>query len=237
MKYLICFATCFLLAGCATLFPIQVTDPRTGIEYTVPSRLHNVPGIRELAEACATQAGRVVHRTVEVEGYFDASLDRCDKACWRSFALSGFQYIEFKVESFESWDYLKESGHWRISREELDGASCHSRATEYLKKIAKRDGWEMGYCVALENVGSLRSSYSFQNSIEEIDLEDEFGSTLIEGTTVLVDLGSGESMAEQTSYTLYARYKKNWPAQQLGCNAVGIQNYSGRFFDSVIVPK
>ena len=115
MKFCFSIVVSILLSGCSSLFPIQVTDPRTGIEYTVPKRLHNVPGVRELAEACATRAGRVIHRTVEVDGYFSHGTTYCDQACWSSFAQSPYHYMEFEVTQLKPWHFLKEKGLWRIS--------------------------------------------------------------------------------------------------------------------------
>ena len=159
MKLGISIIVSCLLSGCSTLLPIQVTDPRTGIEYTVPARLQGVPGIKELAEACATKAGRVVHRTVQVDGYYLGDVSGCDEACWSSFAQSPYQFLEFEITKLQSWLFLKEKGLWRISKQDFKDARCEAKPTRYVKRISERDGWPVEFCLAFERVESLKSEY------------------------------------------------------------------------------
>lgn len=93
-QFLILFFV-LVLAGCSRFQTIAVVDPRTGIEHIVPSYLNDVPGIKALAQACAENAGRIINRTVEIDGYFDADMSRCEPGCWDSFSKSDFQYLEF----------------------------------------------------------------------------------------------------------------------------------------------
>jgi hypothetical protein len=223
MKYSICFSACLLLFGCATLFPIQVTDPRTGIEYTVPARLNDVPGIRELAEACATQAGRVVHRTVEVEGYFSHGTESCDNACWSSFAQSPYQYMEFEVTKTEKWLFLKEKGLWRISKQPDDDPRCGSKPTQYVKRISERDGWPVDFCLAFERIDEVKSQYetAWEGEVLHDDIEgvDKISLSIMQ----IKDRSTGSVLGFNASPTLFLADYIRSSQRSFNCSSLGVE--------------
>ena len=225
MKLGICIIVSILLSGCSSLFPIKVTDPRTGIEYTVPTRLQHVPGIKQLAEACATKAGRVVHRTVEVDGYYRGDMVDCDQACWRDLTRSHYDYFEFNVTKVEPWNFLKKTGLWRISKQDLDDARCEEKPTSYVKRIADREGWPMDFCLAFERIDQIESRYesgwSGFNLQENIDGVDRISL----GKIFFRDRVSKEELGYSISATLFLGKDVVSSQRSFGCSSVGIKPF------------
>ena len=238
MKLGICIIVSILLSGCSSLFPIKVTDPRTGIEYTVPARLQHVPGIKQLAEACATKAGRVVHRTVEVDGYYRGDMVDCDQACWRDLTRSDYDYFEFNVTKVESWNFLKETGLWRISKQDFDDVRCEEKPTNYVKRIADREGWPMDFCLAFERVNKLESGFRIGFAYERNELPDASGFSLAMERAFVSDLNFSEELGYDVSFTLFGgangKFKRDsWSCRSLGLNPPG--RTSGNFLSGDVL--
>ena len=231
------FLICLLVlnsSSCAALFPIKVTDERTGITYTVPKRLAGIPGIKQLAEACVTKAERVIHRTVEVDGYFSHGAVSCDQACWDSFSQSPYEYMEFEVKKLKPWLYLKEKGLWRISKQEPTDARCGAKPTKYMQPIFKRRGKEMDFCLAFERVDELRSRYKTGNVYEQNELVEAPGFDLALSKNEIIELSSNEVIAFSRHVSLFLgsdfqSFKRSYNCSSLGIKPPGFE--SGRFLE------
>ena len=223
MKLGISIIVSCLLSGCSTLLPIQVTDPRTGIEYTVPARLQDVPGIKDLAEACATKAERVIHRTVEVDGYYLGDVSGCDEACWRDLSRTRYRYFEFNVPSVKSWDFLQEIGLWRVSKEALNDERCKAKPTNYMKPIADRDGWNMDFCLAFERIEYLISQYEAVWIEESTKIDNADVKEIVVGRSVIRDRASKEELGYSVSATLFLGNHVRSNQRSFSCASLGIE--------------
>ena len=232
MKLGISIIVSLLLSSCSILFRIQVTDPRTGIEYTVPARLQDVPGIKELAEACATKAGRVVHRTVQVDGYFSHGMGHCEGTCWTSFAQSPYQFIEFEVTEPKSWLFVKEVGLWRMSKQRDGDPRCGAKPTRYVKRISERDGWPVEFCLAFERVESLKSQYETAWIGESKKIENEDVDEISIGRSLIRDRVTKEELGYSVTTTLFLADHFRSNQRSFNCSSLGITPPgldSGRF--------
>ncbi|KZZ42748.1 hypothetical protein A3758_13790 [Oleiphilus sp. HI0118] len=237
MKLGIIITVSCLLSGCASLFPIQVTDPRTGIEYTVPARLQDVPGIKELAEACATKAGRVVHRTVEVDGYFDESLDKCESNCWHYLSWSKFRYLELEVRETNSSNHIKDKGFWRITKYPLGDNKCDQKILNRIEKFSNHAPRKIDSCLGAESIDEPKSLYAYRSWIEIQKLSDQYESELMKGVRTVENIaGDRELLAQQVTFTLFSRSSERGTARQLVCESLSINHTVGRFKDVVLKP-
>jgi len=226
MKRCTVFVLISLLSGCSILLPIQVTDERTGLSYVVPSRLYGVPGIRELAEACVTKAERVVHRTVEVEGYFSHGSVRCELDCWSEFAQSPYEYMEFEVRKPKSWHFLKEEGLWRISKQDVDDPRCEKKPTKYVKRISERDGWPIDFCLAFEQPKSKLSQFTTA-WVGEVLHDDIDGVTEISLSVMQVkEIESGEVLGFSAYPNLFLARGTGGSVRSYGCLSIGVEHSS-----------
>jgi hypothetical protein len=226
-----------LLNGCAFSLPFSVTDPRTGKEYTVPSRLASVPGIHELAEACAERSGRVVHKVAYVDGYFDANWRSCDQACWRYLSDSDFQYIEIEVSQVEKWLFLKELGYWRISKAPKDDPSCAPKPSHYIAQRAVTDKKGLDHCLVFEKLEEPKSRYHFRSWIEKTNIDNEGESELVEEFYEVTDVLDKKTTASQLDFSLYTNHVTDPAGFSLHCGLLGIETFSGRFRENAIKAK
>jgi hypothetical protein len=231
MKYVLFSATALLfsllLNGCAFSLPFSVTDPRTGKEYTVPSRLASVPGIHELAEACAERSGRVVHETVYVDGYFDASWRGCDQACWRSLSDSDYRYMEIKVNQVEKWLFLKELGYWRISKVPKNDSRCAPKPSHYIAQRAVTDKKEMDHCLVFEKIDEPMSRYEYTSRGKHTVIDNDERSELWENKRVVIDRETGEVIAYDVFPHLAPNITTNRRWQTLNCQTIGVEPEAG----------
>lgn len=226
-----------VLVGCSQFSSIKVTDPRTGIEYTVPKRLNDVPGIKELAKACAENAGRVVNRTVEVDGYFDADLSRCEPGCWDSFSKSDFQYLEFEVKAPKNYEFLQEEGFWRVSKQDKADSRCDQRIMTELKRYAGVRPRNLDFCVVFEKVDALKSQYGHESLSESTIIDGAHGSRIYKGSDRVLNLGNRQVVAEDTSFFLSSKNKQSVIGQQFVCESIGIPSSSQSLREEVIRPR
>jgi hypothetical protein len=223
----VAIALVVFLTGCAYSLPFSVTDPRTGKEYTVPSRLAGVPGIHELAEACAERSGRVVHETVYVDGYFDETWRSCEDACWDSLSLSDYQYMEFKVRDPKMWELLQEEGYWRVSKQSLDDPRCDQKVLQELRLFAKHNPRPLDYCLVFEKIDEPKSRYQFTSSGKHTYIDNDEKSELWENKRVVIDRETEKVIAYDIFPHLAPNSKNGRAGDTLNCQTIGVEPEAG----------
>ncbi len=176
-----------LLTGCASLRTITVTDPRTGVEYTVDRQFNYLPGIEGLAKACAEDAGQTINKIVEVEGYYNNWVE-CEGYCVQWLVEYDFNYIELNVTNIKPYSAIKQPGIWKVFKAPKDHPHCNRRMTELLDKHGKDDFLKTS-CLVAQKQEAIESRYGVYFETEEKYLLDGQWVTLdqIDQTKVRVD--------------------------------------------------
>ena len=177
-----------LLTGCASLRTITVTDPRTGVEYTVDRQFNYLPGIEGLAKACAEEAGQTITQVVEVEGYYNDNWDECEGNCVQWLVEYDFNYIELNVTDIKPYSAIKQPGIWKVFKAPNDHPHCNRRMNELLDKHGK-DEFLKTACLVAQKQEAIESRYGVYFETEEKYLLDGEWVTLdkIDQTKVSVD--------------------------------------------------
>ena len=177
-----------LLTGCASWRTITVTDPRTGVEYTVDRQFNYLPGIEGLAKACAEEAGQTITQVVEVEGYYNDNWSECEGNCVQWLVEYDFNYIELNVTDIKPYSAIKQPGIWKVFKAPKDHPHCNRRMTELLDKHGK-DEFLKTACLVAQKQETIESRYGVYFETEEKYLLDGEWVTLdqIDQTKVRVD--------------------------------------------------
>ena len=121
-----------------------------------------------------------------------------------------------------------------MSKQDKADSRCDARIMNELKKYSKVRPRNLDFCVVFEKVDALRSRYRYESTMEVTVLPDEFGSELVEGISLVVDMMDSSIVARETSIDLYAMYRKNQIARQLTCDSAGFQPVESGFRSSVL---
>lgn len=177
-----------LQSGCAYLHTIEVTDPRTGVEYTVDRQFNYLPGIEGLAKACAEEAGQTINKVVEVEGYYNDNWVECEGNCVQWLVEYDFNYIELNVTNIKPYSAIKQPGIWKVFKAPNDHPHCNRRMTELLDKHGK-DEFLKTACLVAQKQETIESRYGVYFETEEKYLLDYQWVTLdkIDQTKVSID--------------------------------------------------
>lgn len=212
---------CFISA-CSTR--ITVTDPRTGKEYTVPSRYSNVPGVEELAKLCAEEAGQTIHEVVYVDGYFDKGKGgHCGAACWLEVAGSPYDYMEIEIDDSKLYSsFPRDNGIWKIYKGNIGNPECNLKVKEFIEKRNFPNGMGKDKCLAFKRQEKIESQYFYDFENPEIILDNEYHSKISELRSFVYDTHKKEEVAFQRFFTLYPRSSRLDRAWSMNCRTIGV---------------
>lgn len=150
-------------------------------------------GQKELDELCRKNAGTVIYKQVEADGYFDES---CDYLCWSTLHYYRLKYIE--MDNPKPNKYLKEKGLWRIYISESRDSFCNEAATDrYLDPLLNSN-----QCIATKRILKPVSKYSLKTQKEIININNFNNSVIGRFSTKIVNLNTNEIISETVSYQL-----------------------------------
>ena len=219
------FIVTFTLISVSCASELKVTDPRTGVEYVIPSRFNNVPGIEKLAQLCAEKGGREVKQVVSVDGYFDQNKKQCDMDCWDRVSGSRLNYLEIKVEEPESFHFIKEPGIWEIYKTAIDDPNCHPKIKRFMQRRKFYKDFIGTQCLALKKNEQIESQYELSFDYIRTYLPNEYRSRITETRMRVKDLFSGKEVATQSHYSLMPKHSRLDPGWSFGCGSIGIKHY------------
>lgn len=223
------------LTACAT--EIKVTDPRTGIEYIVPGKYRDIPGIQELSKLCAETSGEVIHQVANADGYFDKHKETCEMSCWDQIAFSPFQYLEIKVQDPNAYDFIKEPGIWKIYKTSIDNPKCNQEIKGFMQTRKIYKNFSNKECLAIKKMSEPESEFSRSYIGKTIGLNNELSSEIFKQTQVIKNLHTDEVIANQIYFSLYPKHSKLNPGLGIGCASIGIKKTKGTFLIDVLKTK
>ncbi|ODS22972.1 hypothetical protein AB835_11250 [Candidatus Endobugula sertula] len=108
-------------------------------------------GLARLKALCEKDAGVTIHRTVEVDGYYDGYTG---SAISDKLVTTDYKFFEFCDESPSPLGAVIEPGCWRVKRIERRPNRCDQRIDDMLKKVVLEPyvSFRKTYCIAVEKI-------------------------------------------------------------------------------------
>ena len=163
-------------------------------------------GLRELKRLCEKDAGLRIYKTVEADGYYDAT---------GGFDLvqSPYRFYEFCDGSPFKSSVIPEPGCYRVEKVGRETGQCHQAYDEALWNNSFARGYSEfreKNCIAVEKIDQPTARYSYHNGIKFWPAKNgfsEFGRSYVE----IRVRESGELLSEYISYSYNPRPKFTTP--------------------------
>jgi hypothetical protein len=156
------------------------------------------PGLVELKELCEKDAGLTIYKTVEADGYYDATGSNL------SVAETAYQFIEFCDDNPTFIDSIPEPGCWRVSKVKRDSGQCYDRLDKKLKKIVVDPYPEFlkTHCIAVEKLDKPTARYRYEVERKVGWLNESASTKMTSNTGRIVNNKTGEILGERKNYIL-----------------------------------
>lgn len=157
-------------------------------------------GLRELKRLCEKDAGLTIYKTVEADGYYDAT-GRID------LVNSQYRFFEYCDESPSQFDSIPVPGCYRLTKVSRDSEQCHDGVDQSLSRFIVEPYPEFlkTHCIAAEKIDKPTAKYGYHNGIRFWPAKNrvsEFGRTYVE----IRERESGELLSEYISYNHNPRF-------------------------------
>ena len=160
-------------------------------------------GIRDLKKLCEKDAGLTIYKTVEAEGYYDASRKG---GALRELIQSEYKFTEFCNDKPNIASLFDEPGCWHLIKVSRDGNEC-SKAVDkamWSSDVRGYPEFREKNCISVEKIDKPKAKYSFHNGIRFWSAKNgtsEFGRTYVE----LRERESGELLGEYISFSFNSK--------------------------------
>lgn len=157
------------------------------------------PNLEELRRLCEKDAGVNIYRSVDADGYHNASLPITS---FLDLIKSDFEFIEFCEDKLQQKELLQEPGCGRLIRVPKDSGRCHPWLQQILDESYPEPyvRFRQDYCVEFESIPSATARYSYQTDLKSWQVKEGTG----EYTRIrawITDTHSSEVMGEYISYS------------------------------------
>ena len=161
----------------------------------------NTPGLDELKRLCEKDAGLTINKTVEVDGYYDASSKTGTLG-----HLVPSDYIFSEFCSFEPGESVlfDEVGCWRLIKVSRDTEKCNKAIDKILWRYGRKGYAEFreNNCIAVEKIEKPEAEYRYEVERKEWWLNESTGTKMTESIGRIIHNESGEVLAERRNYIL-----------------------------------
>lgn len=156
-------------------------------------------GLDELKMLCEKDAGLTIYKTVEAEGYYDATGSNT------IVAETDYRFIEFCDENPTFVDAIPEPGCWRVSKVKRESGQCYERLDKRLAKIVVEPYPEFlkDNCIAVEKIEKPEADYKYEVEREEWWINESAGTKMRRYTGKIINTKTGGTHGEAISYSLY----------------------------------
>lgn len=172
-------------------------------------------GLAELKRLCEKDAGLTIYKTVEADGYFDAS--RKDGAL-RLLIASDYDFIEYCNEAPNIMSFLEEPGCARYTRVAKNSGLCDVRIDKILNKsaVGPNVSFRAKYCIAFEKIDKPEARYAYNAQLDEWLANNKY-SEFIRTQAFVEDRVSREVLGQYISYSYNVRPRHSSPKS---CNII-----------------
>lgn len=125
----------------------------------------NTSGLNELKTLCEKDAGLTINKTVEVDGYYDAT----SIGVGANLIDSDYQFIEFCNDNPKFTRAITDPGCWRVSKVKRESGQCYERLDKRLAKYVVKPYPEFlkDHCLAVEKLEKPEARYSYNSDFKK----------------------------------------------------------------------
>lgn len=118
-------------------------------------------GLDELKRLCEKDAGLTIYKTVEAEGYYDAT----SIGIGANLIESDYQFMEFCNDAPKFTRAITEPGCWRVSKVKREIGICYERLDKMLAKnvVEPYPKFLKDNCIAVEKIEKPIARYSYHS--------------------------------------------------------------------------
>lgn len=192
----------------------------------------NASGLDELKKLCEKDAGLTIYKTVEADGYYDATGNRMN------LIKSDYQFFEYCDENPMFTDSIPEPGCWRMSKVKRESGQCYERLDKKLAKFVVEPYPEFlqHYCLAVEKIEKPTARYSYQSGLKSWPAKNGV-SEFIRSYAQLKETESGEILGEYISYSYNVKPRHTSPRH---CDFIDNDEFpsytDAKFINTVLTP-
>ncbi len=158
------------------------------------------PGLDELKKLCEKDAGLTIYKTVEAEGYYDATA----KAGGRLLD-SDYQFYEYCNN--DPSPVYPEPGCQRLTKVSRDTGSCDEEYNKTLKRFDRKySEFREKNCIAVEKIEKPEAEYKYEVESEEWWINESTGTKMTSGKGRIINNKTGEVLGEGKNYVLFPKW-------------------------------
>ena len=183
---------------------------------------YDAPGLGELKRLCAKDAGLKINKTVEAEGYYDAT---SDGGVVRLIEKGLYRFYEYCTDE-PTYKNILEPGCWRMSMVRRASNQCDIHMDKELAETADRLAPSVAVpyreflkenCIAVEKIKEPTARYSYEVERKERWLNESEDTKIHQYIGKVMDNETGDVMAQRIDYLL--DQKKYSFLSSIGCGS------------------
>jgi len=190
-------------------------------------------GLNELKRLCEKDAGLIIYKTVEAEGYYDST--RKGETLWVLVA-SDYNFMEFCNLDPEKPSF-DEPGCWRLTKVSRETGQCNERVDKSLRRNGSDSSREFREqnCIAVEKIEKPEAQYSY-HSVPKQWLDKNGKSEFRRSDAYIEDVATSEILGRFVSYSYNEKPRHTSPTS---CNRFGdkFPSYAeANLINTVLIP-
>lgn len=160
---------------------------------------HDAPGLEELKRLCAKDAGLTINKTVEAEGYYDATRKG---GVLHLLIPSEYRFTEYCNFEPTKTSLSDEPGCFRLTKVSRETGQCNEIVDKVLKKSGKDTTikFREHNCIAVEKLEKPMARYSYKEGLKSWLAKNGI-SKFRKSYARIKDTKTGELLSEYISYS------------------------------------
>jgi hypothetical protein len=172
-------------------------------------------GLDELKTLCEKDAGLTIYKTVEADGYYDAT----SIGIGANLIESDYQFMEFCNDDPKFTRAITEPGCWRVSKVKRELGICYERLDNMLAKnvVEPYPEFLKEHCIAVERLDKPEAMYSYHSDPKQW-LDKNGKSEFRRSDAYIKDVATFEVLGRFVSYSYNEKPRHTSPTS---CNRFG----------------
>lgn len=160
-------------------------------------------GLDELKRLCKKDAGLIINKTVEVDGYYDASRE---SGALGLLIPSGYSFTEFCNFEPDALDLFDVPGCWKLTKVPRDTKQCNDVVDKKLWRYARKGYVEFREenCIAVEKIEKPEARYSYHSDFKKWYAKNET-SKFTRSDVYIKDSVTSEILGRYVAYSYNVR--------------------------------
>lgn len=148
-------------------------------------------GHDELEKLCKKDAGTVIYKQVEAEGYYD---NNCRGGCWLPLLDGNYKFIEI-YNPIDKTNYNPGKGYWHVYLSNHNDENCYSIVTSRQKHRIREQ-----QCIAFKEIAEPTATYEFNTDESYIYLDNYYKSKVTRQVQTIIEIKTKEVLGQTVLY-------------------------------------